>query len=170
MVSLVYTTRDYDLFQWAMSAVSTLVPVCEAKSIFFDVKMAFTGSMTEDSSHDIESTTHMVDSMHGSMYNSLHSDLGAINSSVHGINASGHGIGGSAHGMNASTHSTRSILSRNKSVKTQPGRFDLYGEIEHKSTVFCQGSAGLKVAVEAVCVKVGARFYGGRGGAREDLV
>ena len=25
-ISLVYTTRDYDLFQWAMSAISNLVP------------------------------------------------------------------------------------------------------------------------------------------------
>ena len=175
MVSLVYTTRDYDLFQWAMSAISTLVPVCEAKGISFDVKMAYTGSMTmtEDSSHDIESTTHtstnMVDSlsMHGHesmpMHDMMHSDRGEIN-------ASGHGLTASTHDMNVSAHSTRSILSRNKSVKTQPGRFDLYGEIENKSTVFCQGSAGLKVAVEAVCKKVGARFYGGRGGAREDLV
>lgn len=175
MVSLVYTTRDYDLFQWAMSAISILVPVCEAKGIFFDVKMAFTGSMTEDSSHDIESTAHtnMVDSssMHGSMHDTMRSDRGEINAaSGHSMGASAHGIGGSKHGMNASTHSTRSILSRNKSVRTQPGRFDLYGEIEHKSTVFCQGSAGLKDAVEAVCKKVGARFYGGRGGAREDLV
>ncbi len=86
------------------------------------------------------------------------------------INASAHGLTKSTHHMNLSAHSTRRILSRNKSLKTQPGRFDLYGEIENKSTVFCQGSAGLTVAVEAVCKKVGARFYGGRGGAREDLV
>jgi len=36
--------------------------------------------------------------------------------------------------------------------------------------VFCQGSAGVKNAAYDVCKKVGARFYGGRGGAREDLV
>ena len=66
-------------------------------------------------------------------------------------------------------HSTHSIKSRSKSVSTQPNRFDLYGEIEAKSTIFCQGSTRLKNIVEAVCKKVGARFYGGRGGAREDL-
>lgn len=164
MVSLVYTTRDYDLFQWAMSAISNLVPVCEAKGIFFDVKMAFTGSMTVDSSHDIESSTahtELVDSL--SMPGSLHDSM--LSNHRGEINASGHGMRGSTH-----LTRSRSILCRHKSLKTQPGRFDFYGEIEHKSTVFCQGSAGLKDAVEAVCRKVGARFYGGRGGAREDLV
>ena len=56
-------------------------------------------------------------------------------------------------------------MSMNESVKTQPMRFDLYGEISPRSTVFCQGSAGLKDAVQSVCKKVDARFYGGRGGA-----
>jgi hypothetical protein len=151
-ISLVYTTRDFNLFQWAMSAISNIVPVCEARGIFFDLKMAYTGSMTEDISHDIESTMHCNDadySMHGSTQD--------------------HDLTSSKYGMNAPTHSTRSIKSRSKSVSTQLSRFDLYGEIEAKSTVFCQGGAGLKNAVEAVCKKAGARFYGGRGGAREDL-
>ncbi|KAK1736919.1 hypothetical protein QTG54_012364 [Skeletonema marinoi] len=161
-ISLVYTTRDFDLFQWAMSAISNIVPVCEARGIFFDVKMAYTGSMTEDSSHNIESTMHSNDadySMHGSMHGTMH---GSMHESTYLTSSS-------EHGMNASTHSTRSIKSRSKSVSTQPNRFDLYGEIEAKSTVFCQGGAGLKNAVETVCKKAGARFYGGRGGAREDL-
>uniref|UniRef100_A0A7S2P576 Uncharacterized protein n=1 Tax=Skeletonema marinoi TaxID=267567 RepID=A0A7S2P576_9STRA len=135
-----------------MSAISNIVPVCEARGIFFDLKMAYTGSMTEDISHDIESTMHCNDadySMHGSTQD--------------------HDLTSSKYGMNAPTHSTRSIKSRSKSVSTQLNRFDLYGEIEAKSTVFCQGGAGLKNAVEAVCKKAGARFYGGRGGAREDL-
>lgn len=150
-ISLVYTTRDYDLFQWAMSAFSNLVPVCEARGIFFDVKMAFTGSMLDDIS-TLDSTAH--------------------SHSLHGINDSNHGLldESSDHLLNASQRSVRSIESRNKSVKTQPNRFDLYKEINAKSTVFCQGSAGLKDAVEGLCKKVGARFYGGRGGAREDLL
>lgn len=64
----------------------------------------------------------------------------------------------------------RSILSKTKSVKTQPKRFDLYGEIYPESTVFCQGSAGLKDAVRKVCEEVDAVVYLGRGGAREDIV
>jgi hypothetical protein len=141
-ISLLYTTRDYDLFQWAMSAISSLVQVCEARGIFFDVKMAYTGAMTEDSSHDIEGT------MHSSV------DL-SMDGSVHGSTI--------MNGM----HTVCSIESHYKFVKTQPNRFDLYGEIEANSTVFCQGSAGLKNAVENVCKKVGAQFYGGRGGAAE---
>jgi hypothetical protein len=163
----VYTTRDYDLFQWTMSAISNLVPVCEARGIFFDIKMAYTGAMTEDSSHNIpEGTMHssvdlsLPGSMHGStiLNGSMHSAHGKLTALEHDLM------------LNVSTHSVRSIESRNKSVKTQSNRFDLYGEIEFKSTVFCQGSAGLKDAVEDVCKKVGAHFYGGRGGAREDLL
>ncbi|KAL7530803.1 hypothetical protein ACHAWF_003518 [Thalassiosira exigua] len=50
-MSLVYTTRDYDLFQWAMDAISNLIPLCEDRGIFFDVKMAFTGTLDDDTSH-----------------------------------------------------------------------------------------------------------------------
>mmetsp|Transcript_23315 Transcript_23315/g.36072 ORF Transcript_23315/g.36072 Transcript_23315/m.36072 type:complete len:425 (+) Transcript_23315:884-2158(+) len=99
-ISLVYTTRDFDLFQWAMSAISNIVPVCEARGIFFDVKMAYTGSMTEDSSHNIESTMHSNDadySMHGSMHGTMH---GSMHESTYLTSSS-------EHGMNASTHSTR---------------------------------------------------------------
>lgn len=157
MISVVYTTRDYDLFKWAMSAISTLVPVCEAKDIFFDVKMAFTG-MTEENSHDIEPTAHMVDSFSSgqppprtrtrrfSLFRSASKRNDKFDNAT----------------------SERLDIGCSKPVKIQPERFDLYEEIEHKSTVFCQGSAGLKNAVEAVCEKVDARFYGGRGGARED--
>mmetsp|Transcript_16586 Transcript_16586/g.25785 ORF Transcript_16586/g.25785 Transcript_16586/m.25785 type:complete len:102 (+) Transcript_16586:666-971(+) len=54
VVSLVYTTQDYDLFQWDMSAISILAPTFEAKDIFFDVKMTFTGYLCgkEDKRHD----------------------------------------------------------------------------------------------------------------------
>jgi hypothetical protein len=47
-------------------------------------------------------------------------------------------------------------------------RLDLDLSIAEGSTVFCQGSAGLKHAVQAVSKKKGATFYGGRGGAKED--
>jgi hypothetical protein len=128
-VSLVYTTRDYDLFQWAMDSISNLIPICEDRGIFFDVKMAYTGSLEDEPTLDC-------------------STMGT---------------------MDESTSSRRSIASPNKSVKTTPMRFDLYDEISARSAVFCQGSAGLKEAVHSVCKKVGADFYGGRGGAREDL-
>ena len=47
-VSLVYTTRDYDLFQWALEVINCLVPVCEDRGIYFDVGMAFTGSLDDE--------------------------------------------------------------------------------------------------------------------------
>lgn len=160
-ISLAYTTRDYDLFQWAMTAISNLVPLCEARGIFFDVKMAYTGPMlTDDSMHGL------VDSEHDTLIQSEHNSI--MSTSMHGYDLNG--MTSSKHDLSMSTHSTRSIASHIDSVKTQPNRFDLYGEIEPKSTVFCQGSAGLKNAVETVCKIVGARFYGGRGGAREDLL
>eukprot|EP00957_Ditylum_brightwellii_P208676 15358475-Ditylum_brightwellii.AAC.1 len=47
-------------------------------------------------------------------------------------------------------------------------RLDLDLSIPECSTVFCQGSAGLKHAVQAVSKKKSATFYGGCGGAKED--
>lgn len=171
-ISLAYTTRDYDLFQWGMNAISNLVPLCEARGIFFDVKMAYTGSMIDDSMHGLVHSGHdtVSTSAHNSnMSTSMHGYAeSAMKSSTHGFDSND--ITASKHDLSMSMHSTRSIASQVDSVKTQPNRFDLYGEIEAKSTVFCQGSAGLKNAVETVCKSVGARFYGGRGGAREDLL
>ena len=43
-------------------------------------------------------------------------------------------------------------------------RIALEPMIDQGSTVFCQGSAGLKKDVESVCEKNCAKFYGGRGG------
>ena len=123
-IALVYTTRDYHLYLWAMEAISWLLEPCEMLGHLLDVKIAFTGSLLEDST---ERSLVNVDS------------------------------------------SVRSIESLNKSVKTQAVRFDMYAEIAHGSTVSCQGSENLKDAVQSCCKKVGATFYGGRGGAREDL-
>ena len=49
-------------------------------------------------------------------------------------------------------------------------RIDLNASILPGSTVFCQGSAGLKNSVKTVCKKVNATLYLGRGGSREDQV
>jgi hypothetical protein len=165
-ISLVYTTRDYDLFQWSMGAISTLVPLCEERGVFFDVKMAYTGPLEDGDSQS------PLDDSEGSPRTAKTAPLD--NSVKMSLKASLRGIDSGAQNAHAmlddSVKSIRSIESRNKSVKTQPMRFDLYGEIYPGSTVFCQGSAGLKTAVEGVCKKVNARFYGGRGGSREDQV
>ena len=79
------------------------------------------------------------------------------------------GLGESTLHSVQSMETFRSIKSLNSSVRTQAKRFNLYTEVAPKSTVFCQGSAGLKDAVESACKKVDAFFYAGRGGAREDL-
>ena len=42
-VSLIYTTRDYELFDWAMASITKLLEPCEERGIFFDCKMAYTG-------------------------------------------------------------------------------------------------------------------------------
>lgn len=167
MISLVYTTRDYDLFQWAMESISCLVPVCEARGIIFDVKMAFTGYLERESMTALNDGSACMP-----LDGSARTPLGDSSVRMPLDNSGRCSDGGNwtAGALDRSDHSVRSIESRNKSVKTQPMRFDLYGEINPGSTVFCQGSAGLKDAVRSVCVKVGARFYSGRGGAREDLV
>ena len=136
-----------------MSAISNLVPVCEARGIFFDIKMAYTGPMIDDSMYE----------------DTVNNSNGTPDASVHALDLSTNTTKLDESTVSDRSVSTRSILSRSKSVRTQPNRFDLYGEIEKKSTVFCQGSAGLKNAVEAVCKILGARYFGGRGGAREDL-
>ena len=139
-VSLIYTTRDYDLFQWAMQVVSGLVPICEDRGIFFDIRMAFTGSLEEEPDEEKDP-----------------------------LNITTRSNREEEDSLNVTTRSTRSIASSVKSVKTQLMRFDLK-VITPGSTVFCQGSAGLKGAVHGACKKVDAQFYGGRGGAGEDLV
>ena len=139
-VSLIYTTRDYDLFQWATEVVSGLVPICEDRGIFFDIRMAFTGSLEEEPDEEKDP-----------------------------LNITTRSNREEEDSLNVTTRSTRSIASSVKSVKTQLMRFDLK-VITPGSTVFCQGSAGLKGAVHGACKKVDAQFYGGRGGAGEDLV
>eukprot|EP00578_Thalassiosira_sp_NH16_P020462 CAMPEP_0181094590 /NCGR_PEP_ID=MMETSP1071-20121207/10072_1 /TAXON_ID=35127 /ORGANISM="Thalassiosira sp., Strain NH16" /LENGTH=653 /DNA_ID=CAMNT_0023176925 /DNA_START=220 /DNA_END=2182 /DNA_ORIENTATION=+ len=136
-VSLIYTTRDYDLFQWAMQVVSGLVPICEDRGIFFDIRMAFTGSLEEEPDEEKDP-----------------------------LNITTRSNREEEDSLNVTTRSTRSIASSVKSVKTQL----MLKVITPGSTVFCQGSAGLKGAVHGACKKVDAQFYGGRGGAREDLV
>ncbi len=54
-----------------------------------------------------------------------------------------------------------------KSITLHKFRLDLDSLIPTKSTVFCQGSAGFKHAVEKVSKEKGSYFYGGRGGAVE---
>lgn len=138
-VSLIYTTRDYHLFEWTVDMISQLLQPCEDRGISFDVKMAYTGKPKG-----------------GSFGN--YADLEAI------------AVLGSTLDSSVCSHmSQRSISSSSKSVKTQAERFDLYSEISPGAKVFCQGSAGVKIAAHSVCKKVGASFYGGRGGAREDL-
>ena len=138
-VSLIYTTRDYHLFEWTVDTISQLLQPCEDRGISFDVKMAYTGKPKG-----------------GSFGN--YADLEAI------------AVLGSTLDSSVCSHmSQRSISSSSKSVKTQAERFDLYSEISPGAKVFCQGSAGVKIAAHSVCKKVGASFYGGRGGAREDL-
>ena len=134
-ISIVYTTRDYNLFQWAMESFSNLLPLCEDRGILFEVKMAFTGSFENEV---LEPTQHTEDPENST--------------------------------KESMEKTERTIVSLISSVKTQPMRVDLNAEIAPKSTVFCQGSDGLKRAVDAVCRNAGARFYGGRGGAREDLL
>jgi len=133
-VSIIYTTRDYNLFGYAMASITKLLEPCEERGIFFDCKMAYTGKNNVDDKEalDLEATN-------------LESTL------------------------DSSFNSRVSQVSR-KSIKAQAERFDLYSEISPGAKVFCQGSAGVKNAAFDVCKKVCARFYGGRGGAREDLV
>ena len=59
---------------------------------------------------------------------------------------------------NTQDSAKKSIKSSDKTVKTQPMRIDLNVEIPDKSTVFCQGSAGLKRAVQAIYRDADARF------------
>ena len=132
-VSIIYTTRDYTLFEWAMASITKLLEPCEERGIFLDCKMAYTGKNVDDKEAlGLEATN-------------LESTL------------------------DSSFNSRVSQVSR-KSIKAQAERFDLYSEILPGAKVFCQGSAGVKNAAYTVCKKVGATFYGGRGGAREDLV
>ena len=49
MLSLVYTTRDYDLFQLAMEVIACRAPAHDDRGIFFDVKMVLTCSLEEES-------------------------------------------------------------------------------------------------------------------------
>ena len=118
MVSLVYTTRDYDLFQfqWAMSAIFILVPICEAKGIFFDVKMAFTGYMC--GKKRIKGTIEKKPPM-PYPYQCGRPDhrLGVLQSVRNRV---------TKFISPGSVHS---------SVKTQQSRFDLNGEIENKATL-----------------------------------
>jgi len=106
-VSIVLTTRDYNLFQWAMASISSLAPVCESNGTFVDIKGLHRAFDDPDAYCNIGDTART--------------------------------------GLDDTQRSVRNISSKTKSVKTQPKRFDLYGEIYPESTVFCQGSAGLKL-------------------------
>lgn len=55
-------------------------------------------------------------------------------------------------------------------VSLERTRIDLDDSIPKGSTVFCQGSAGLKDVVKFICKKKGATYHLGRGGSREDQV
>lgn len=120
-LSVVYTTRDFNLFKWCKEALCNLLPLCEENGSRFNVKLAFTGVAPEKVADESDWFTDVEE-------------------------------GAKSFG-----------------VKAVDNRVDLYEEILPGSTVFCQGSAGWENAVESVCRAVDAHFYGGRGGAREDL-
>ena len=115
---VVYTTRDFILFEWCKETLSNLLPLCEDNDIMINVKLAFTGMAPENAADK------------------------------------------AAHWFTDVEKDTKFF-----GLETVVKRVNLYEEIFAGSTVFCQGSAGLKNAVGSVCREVDAHFDGGRGGS-----
>ena len=139
-VSILYTTRDLDLFEWVHEVVSRLVPLCERNGFLFNLSIAFTGRM-----QNAVPTKEQVETMAVTGRQTLRS---------------------SAWFQNLAEETA----GQTELVQLVRNRIDLNESILPGSTVFCQGSAGLKNAVKTVCKKVNATFYLGRGGSREDQV
>ena len=69
-VSIIYTTRDYELFDWAMASITKLLEPCEERGIFFDCKMAYTGKNNVDDKEALDLEATNLESTLDSSFNS----------------------------------------------------------------------------------------------------
>ena len=69
-VSIIYTTRDYDLFDWAMASITKLLEPCEGRGIFFDCKMAYTGKGVDNMEDGMDLEATNLESTLDSSFNS----------------------------------------------------------------------------------------------------
>ena len=129
-ISILYTTRDLNLFEWANEAINSLVDLSEEVGIKLTLKIACTTELEKVETHRF--------SQRKTVRNTAW--------------------------FEALNHK------RENNISLERTRIDLNESIPKGSTVFCQGSAGLKDAVKFICKQKGATYHLGRGGSREDQV
>ena len=156
-VTILYSTRDLDLFEWANEAISNLVCICEDKGLKFNLTLACTSEL-EKVKEEIKTSLRLSTMMSSSV-----ADKGPVSTTPNNFTTQRNTLRNSLWFQGLVEKST-------DTVSLERTRIDLEQAIPRGSTVFCQGSAGLKDAVKSVCVEKGATYYLGRGGSREDQV